>query len=286
MISILGDDIALIWDLKREHPTIGGALVLRKEGEILAQILKVSRIIVYLICDDINLAAADELTKRVFCSSVYVFEVKRVMSIADGWPSSLQRAHPDFSYFSFSRITELYTKCSVKPILHWSKYHLGLAQQARAMFSANLVCVHLRNLPPYLIEESNADGAVWQNFFNKHAVCDECDFLLIGDDPLPEGLTIGNGVSRACDIGLDLTTQLALVGIASGFLGMASGLCTAANLSNTPHVIFKHPFHHSSEMARELGSAVHFPFSLQHQQLWRRPADSFALDQAFQLISS
>lgn len=101
MISILGNDIALIWDLKREHPTIGGALVLRKEGEILAQILKVSRIIVYLICDDFNLVAADKLAKRVFCSSVYVFEVKRATSIVDGWPSSLQRAHSDFSYYPF-----------------------------------------------------------------------------------------------------------------------------------------------------------------------------------------
>ena len=34
---------------------------------------------------------------------------------------------------------------------------------------------------------------------------------------------------------------------------MASGICTAANLSSVPHVIFKHPHNHIKEMNKELG---------------------------------
>ena len=61
------------------------------------------------------------------------------------------------------------------------------------------------------------------------------------------------------DLEIDLATQLALTTISDGFMGMASGLCTAANLSEVPHVIFKHPAHHSAAMAIELGSSVNFP---------------------------
>ena len=92
-------------------------------------------------------------------------------------------------------------------------------------------------------------------------------------------------MNRAVDLKIELATQLALTSIADGFMGMASGLCTAANLSEVPHVIFKHPAHHSVEMSIEMGSSVSFPFAKQRQQLWRREVDPVSLDAALDLIS-
>ena len=67
-----------------------------------------------------------------------------------------------------------------------------------------------------------------------------------------------SGVSTV-DLGVDLSTQLALVSLANGFLGMASGLCTAANLSETPHVILtpRSPYRSYGE---RVDSADRYPF--------------------------
>jgi len=38
MPATIIDSVELVWDLARERPTLGGALVLRQEGEMLGQI--------------------------------------------------------------------------------------------------------------------------------------------------------------------------------------------------------------------------------------------------------
>lgn len=162
----------------------------------------------------------------------------------------------------------------------------GSGRAGTQAISGRLICVHLRSVAPFSPEESNADGAAWNAFFKKHADVGRCNFLLIGDDPLPIGLDLRPGIIRAIDRQVSLVTQLALIGISDGFLGMASGLCAAANFSETPHVIFKHPAHHAAEMVRELGAADTFPFAGDHQKLWRREVSAAALDQAFRLIMS
>jgi hypothetical protein len=204
----------------------------------------------------------------------------------EGWPSLAVRSHSDFSYYSFSRLIALHKDSGIRPLLMWSIDQEALAKQMRARFPGRLICVHLRSVAPFTAEESNADGPTWQNFFDKHAIPGVCNFLLVGDEALPAGLTLHPGVTRAVDFGIELTTQLALIGIVDGFMGMASGLCTAANLSEVPHVIFKHPAHHSAEMLIELGSTLHFPFSGPHQQLWRCEVDAVSLNEAFNLILS
>ena len=46
----LTDTVDLVWDLTREPLTIGGALVLRQEGEILAQLNNQVGIMLHVIC--------------------------------------------------------------------------------------------------------------------------------------------------------------------------------------------------------------------------------------------
>ena len=286
MNKILTDTVELIWDLSRERLTIGGALVLRQEGEILAQIRNQKEVSLHIICQDSDRVAAELLAKTVFGSSIMPFQLIYSHVGVEGWPSQAVRSHSDFSYYSFSRLIALHKDSGIKPSLMWGLDQKILAKQMRAHLPGQLICVHLRSVAPFSAEESNADGPTWQNFFDKHAIPDVCNFLLVGDDALPVGLTLPPGVIRAVDFGIELTTQLALISIADGFMGMASGICTAANLSDVPYVIFKHPVHHSAEMLIELGTELHFPFSSPRQQLWRREVDAFSLNDAFNLVLS
>jgi hypothetical protein len=285
MTGTLTNTVELVWDLTRERPTIGGALVLRQEGEILALLNDESTVTLHLVCQETDRAAAKRLASAVFASSTFSFRIIPSSTAAEGWPTAAIRAHAGFSYFSFSRLLTLHAETGLAPRLRWHAHPQALAQRARARFPGRLICVHPRSVAPFAAEESNAGGPTWDAFFAAHARPGSLDFLLIGDDPLPVSLTLRPGVSRAVDLGLDLATQLALVGCADGFLGLASGLCTAANLSETPHVIFKHPAHHPAEMARELGEADRFPFAGPRQRLWRRVVDAAALEEAFDLIS-
>jgi len=283
---MLSDVVELVWDLTRERLTIGGALVLRQEGEIIAQIKGQTGVSLHVVCTKSDRLAVEVLADKVFNSSILPFLLIYSSIEVEGWPPQLFRSHSDFSYFSFVRLIALHKESGIKPRLRWSTYQESLALQVRTRFSSRLICVHLRSVAPFTSKESNADGPTWQAFFDRHAVLDECEFLLIGDDPLPVGLTLPPGVSRAVHLGLSLTTQLVLIGFANGFLGMASGICTVANFSETPHVIFKHPAHHTDAMAIELGSLDYFPFANSRQQLWRREVDAISLDEAYNFISS
>jgi len=277
-----------VWDLTRERLTIGGALVLRQEGEMLARMQGRSALTVHLIGPQSGRQAAEHMAHTIFGTSTYPYQLVYAAEGAAGWPPAAVRAAPDFSYFSFSRTLALYAQTGVKPRLQWRQSQQASALQARRHFPGRLYCVHLRSVVPFALEKSNADGAAWNAFFQRRAAAGQCDFLLIGDDPLPSGLKLRPGMTRVagCQLGLNLATQLALISVSDGFLGMASGLCTAANFSETPHVIFKHPAHHAAEMVRELGTAEAFAFAGERQQLWRREADATVLDEAFHLISS
>ena len=281
------DTVNLVWDATSEKPTIGGALVLRQEGEILARMRGRSVLGVNIIGSECSRQAAYGLIRVAFDTSAYAW-VRICETEITQWPLAHVRTQPEFSYFSFSRISALYAETGFKPHLRWHPSLLASALKLKRNFAGRLYCLHLRSTPPFLVEDSNADGVAWNAFLERHAVPGKCDFLLIGDDPLPAGLNLRPGVTRASDSKLfqNLATQLALSSICDGFLGMASGLCTAANFSETPHVIFKHPAHHPVEMARELGNAKAFPFAGKSQQLWRCEASETEIDEAFRLITS
>jgi len=282
------DAVDLVWDLTRERLTIGGALVLRQEGEMLARLQGSSALTVHLIGPESGRQAAERMAQTIFGSSEYPYRLVSATEGAEGWPPAAVRAEPVFSYFAFSRTIALHAQTGLKPRLQWREPQRASALQARRHFPGRLYCVHLRSVAPFAPEESNADGPAWNAFFQRRAVAGQCDFLLIGDDPLPSGLELRPGLTRASgrELNLTLATQLALIGICDGFLGMASGLCTAANFSDTPHVIFKHPAHHAAEMARELGTDNAYPFAGKRQQLWRAEAIDAVLNQAFRLLST
>ena len=70
----------------------------------------------------------------------------------------------------------------------------------------------------------------------------------------------------------------------AGFLGMASGVCCAANFSKVPYVIIKHPEHHKKEMLDELGQNETYEFSHSCQRLLRSNQSLDLLTQSFNMI--
>ena len=152
-------------------------------------------------------------------------------------------------------------------------------------FSEKTIFVHLKNISPYNEEESNVNWEVWKRFFNKSFLdLPEIVFCLIGDDKIEIDLNSFDNVILAKDKNLSLAQQLALVARSYGFIGLASGLCSAANFSNIPYVIIKHPSHHAYEMDRELGDNEAFNFSERTQFLWRKEQSIKILNRALKLI--
>ena len=258
--------------------------MLRQEGEYLARETGSRSMEVHVTAPSDHVAAGAGIAAIVFGSSALSTAVRTTPPPAGSWPEESTRAAPAFSYFSFERVLALYARHGDAPRLRWNSDVLRSAEQVRRRYAGDLVCVHLKYLPPYRVEESNADPRVWQAFFERHAVPGVLDFLLLGSDALPDEMFTIPGVSSAALGEVDLATQLCLVGFADGYLGTASGVATAANFSDVPHVLFKHPLHHPAEMERELGSSDRMVFASPNQLLWRRLVTPEALDEALAIV--
>ncbi len=59
---------------------------------------------------------------------------------------------------------------------------------------------------------------------------------------------------------------MALIELSSAFMGMSSGPCNMAILSDKPYLIWKHPEHHKEEMGREFQGHKQFVFANEHQK--------------------
>ena len=185
----------------------------------------------------------------------------------------------NFSYFSFERISQLYEKNNIQVNLSWKEDVLKKTKLFAQKFIKPTVTVHLKYIYPYNISDSNADVNEWSTFFKNN---NEFDFILIGDDKLPDEITSLSNVHYANQ--LTLSCQLCLVSSSIAFLGTASGVCNAAFFSQTPFVVFKHPLHHINEMQNELGNNNKFNFSSNKQLLLRELATHQTIQEAFNLL--
>lgn len=280
---------ALVWDLTVHPASLGGALTLRVEAEMMARAHGAEReepIIVLVREAESGDQSGPMLLRRMFLTSAFNFAVasEQLLPFEGTWPEARRRDEAGFTYYSYDRVTALHREHGLTPRLQWSAGTQAQARKMRRLFGPCLICVHLRNTAGGATE-SNADFDAWHRFFRAHARPGSVEFLLLGDDPLGAGWSPVTGVHRAADSGIDLVTQLALVEQSEGYLGMASGIGCAANFSAVPHVLFKHPEHHAAAMQQELGDAERYPFFTSRQALWRREANFANLQEAFAFIS-
>lgn len=276
--------VSVLWDLRLERATLGGALVLRQEAELLAQTEGVNDIVLYVVSNGHDRRTAEYFFNEVFASSHINFSVKYDSIENPDWPLLQDRAQDDFSYFSFFRLNRLFLTRNLVPRLVWREQVLEKAVRIRQMLPDTLIAIHLKYVAPYSVTESNADGKTWGEFFKRGFDSTGASFILLGDDELPENVTPNGKVYRAKDLGVGLGVQLALISMCKGFLGMASGVCTAANFSAVPHVLFKHPAHHRDEMILELGDSDRFPFASRNQKLLRTEVTGPVLDDSLKFI--
>ncbi len=144
----------------------------------------------------------------------------------------------------------------------------------------------MKNVAPYNTVDNNANLTQWLAFFKRHAVEGESNFILIGNDKITSDITQIPRVIAANKENISLFSQLAMISLANGFLGMASGLCQGAILSNTPFVIFKNPNHHPDIMKNELDSSKGFSFCYSNQQIWRKIDTIDNIEKAFRVIKN
>lgn len=273
-----------LWDLTRETPTLGGALTLRQELELLSDEVSADNVRLSVNAAEAQLRFAEFMIQQIFGSSRTAFDVVLEDPVDLFWPAKEDLASGDFSYFGLSRLISLCGRLGKAPVLRWNDSVSSAANGFRSRFSERLIAIHLRFVPPFSEVESCANGVAWGKFLTQFGARQNITFVLLGDDELPPGVNLGAGVVRALDLELPLAVQLALVGQCDGFIGMASGICNAAVFSPVPYVIFKHPEHHVAEMRRELGVRDRLPFAADDQMLLRREANYTSLTQALGIV--
>ena len=268
-----------------KHPlTLGGALTVRQEGEILAREQEVKEVCVQF-SDNIEKDYRDIIWASVFRNAVTEFvHANSIKSDVIYWPTPEQLEDVGFCFHSFSRVSHLCETYNVLPRLQWNKEFLKTALR-KIPRTKKVIGLHLKNVYPYCPEDSNVVWDVWRLFLKETLVSHpNIHFVIVGDDEIELDLDVFHNVTSAKDMSLNLSEQLAIIGELSGFLGLASGICTAANFSQVPYVIIKHPKHHSKEMAQELGSGEMFPFSMESQVLWRKAQTTDLLEEAVKFI--
>jgi hypothetical protein len=260
--------ISAIWP-RSEPLLLGNLLTFRKELEMLADLHQTDKAVLFFDLPLEQIKSQVPYLEEALKSSLAIeLTFSPSLPFVFDWPP---RDFPinTWSYGSLKRISLLAQISSQHPILSWpasiqaeaKSYYLQLQKGF-----AKLITLHLKQQKGGA-EESNADFTQWIPFIKRHP---QDRFILLGHDEMPKDLCALPNTVLAKQLHLSLATQLALCGASDAFMGMASGICSAAIFSQTPYVIFKHPKHHPEEMAFELGSSKRFTFSKPKQQLWRQ----------------
>jgi hypothetical protein len=277
-----GGKVAGHWNLALEKPSLGGLLVLRQELEQLAQLAGVHRI-------ELTFAGAGsgfevpDVAGAAFASR---FQVRLGAGTPppQAWPTAAAMSAPHFSYQFFDRVGALTAAAGRPPVLQWSPETLAAAAAVRGQSAAKLVALHMKNVPGQTEADSNAVFRHWKDFLAARAAPGTLEFIALGADAAPDDILGIAGVRSAQREAMPLPVQLALASLADGFIGMASGVCPAAVLSDVPYVLFKHPSHHVEEMERELGAGERFPFARPRQLVWRGQHATAMLQRALSVV--
>ena len=159
-----------------------------------------------------------------------------------------------------SLLTWLFVKTGIAPTLTWNPHLKGVLEPILGRDPHSAIVVHLRNTSGDTETTSAAIGSVWAEALEE--ISDECDFpiVLIGDEPRPENFQPCASMPIVDLSGWPLSLQLSAAASAGAYLGMASGLASAALFSQTPTVIFKSSDHHANQMNYEFGYVERVPF--------------------------
>jgi hypothetical protein len=264
--------------------TLGGALTVRAECEILFRKFDFDEIFIKFH-KEINAKKKSFLLDSIFQSSAYKYEEISDQNKAGlNWPPENLKLNKNFEFHSFDRLVFLFKKYNLYPFLFWDE-KIKKSAEKKMPINNTTIFVHTKYVSPYLVEESNTDWIIWEEFFElMYSLHPDITFCLMGDDSIGMSIEHKKNIVIAKNKELLLNEQLYLASQSAGFLGMASGVCCAANFSKVPYVIFKHPEHHKREMLDELGQNETYEFSHSCQRLLRSNQSLDLFTQSFNMI--
>ncbi len=255
------------WDAALETPTLGGAITLRSEIEILSRILKF---------DSVELSVKPNFTGRQYLlEQVYLTSGLHFKLVAGGssvgYPFDFWGETVTKSYISTLRIQELFAMYRLAPNLTWNK-SIENARYSLADQLGEFIALHIRN-DDFNATEWNLGSDFTSQIVNWLLDNTKYPVVIIGSDLVPEWISNHSRVHHLETLGVALSVQLAVIESAKVFIGSASGIACAAIFSKVPYIIFKDPAHHREEMISELGTVDFFNFSTSEQLLLRLPSN-------------
>lgn len=128
------------------------------------------------------------------------------------------------------------------------------------------VSIHLKNND--VDSQSNANQEEWLKLFKENKNL-PLKFILMGNEPYDERFSDCSNCVITQSEGGSLEIEFALIQLSLFFMGMSSGPCNIAILSELPYLVWKHPDHHSREMDKELDENGQLVFSNQNQKFIR-----------------
>jgi hypothetical protein len=137
------------------------------------------------------------------------------------------------------------------------------------VFGSKFLTVHLRRMSNDRMRRGDADFTIWDKALSRIFETKSLNIVLVGDDSRPSEFRNKEGFFDCSILGLSLVDQLRLIGQSRLFLGMASGIASAAIYSDRDYLIFKHPRQHKRSMRLEIGKNGRFNFAQQNQVFLR-----------------
>ena len=256
--------IQLHWNLSKENITLGGALTLRAECELISKISGQEVFRVFVTSGTNSLEKIERLFLIVFGSSRLKFELgSRIKSIAV-YPDDFVTKSINLETYSTERLANLHRASFILPSLVWKQ---EILEKIEIFFG------RINNERNILITLKNVNGdfsdgkANLDSWYSAMQILNnelDLNFLIIGEDNLKGELPSEDYIIRMEDLKIDLQVQLAMISLGPLFIGTASGTATPAILGGHPYTIYKHPRHHTESMERELVDGK-FPFALDSQ---------------------
>ncbi len=236
---------AISWDLTQRTPSLADALLLRMRAELNAWVQSndggdvATALRVNLCGTSPRWPQGEMLLRRVFAASGFAFQIETTAAENHrtvALPRPAQTA--DEAAIDISPLIEFSAARGVTPRLHWSDALRRAARTLRRHFAARLYAVHVPRSVFAQADDPFALVSQWMEFFARHARPGECEFIVLGDEPVEFCWRLGAGAYRAADLGIETMTQLALLETVQGYLGYTSGVSCAAHFSAVPQVVF------------------------------------------------
>jgi len=265
--------ITLHWNLSKERITLGGALTLRAECEMISKHNGQSAFNILISPGTNSLQDVKSIYETVFGSSILVFNEIRTAENDMLYPDSFLTVGENLFSFSSERIARLCNHLKIKPKLEWSEKIYSEVDRILGTLSGRFICLSLK-FSGLRIEDGDAELATWREVVRIISVNLGVPVVIIGNDSLPEDFSQDPGVRFLGREGISLAVQIALSERACLYVGMASGMASSVTFSDTPYLIYKHPEYHRELMDRELGKFDSLPWANRRQKIFRKIPDS------------